>query len=186
MRSFNYIRASDPAAALHAAPGAFLAGGTTLVDLMKLDVMRPDTLVDINDLKQDLGRIEAKDRGLHLGALVRMADAADHPAVQRDYPVIAQSLLLAASAQIRNMASLGGNVLQRTRCNYFRDPSYAHCNKRVPGSGCDAIDGVNRRHAILGTSPSCIATYQGDFGQALIATVRGRGYSFDAAPARPS
>src|ERR1700748_1085481 len=98
-----------------------------------------------------------------------MPAAAEHPAVLRDYPVIAQSLKLAASAQLRNMASLGGNVLQRTRCTYFRDTGWAQCNKRAPGSGCAALDGVNRKHAVLGTSPSCIATYAGDFAQALIA-----------------
>ena len=107
--------------------------------------------------------------GLRLGALVRMADAADHPTFSEQYPVIAQSLKLAASPQIRNMASLGGNVLQRTRCTYFRDVSYAACNKRSPGSGCAAIEGVNRTHAVLGTSDQCIATYPGDFAQALIA-----------------
>ena len=98
-----------------------------------------------------------------------MADAADHPVIVHDYPVIAQSLTLAASQQLRNMATLGGNVLQRTRCSYFRDVSYAQCNKRRPGSGCAALDGVNRPHAVLGVSNHCIATYPGDFGQALIA-----------------
>jgi xanthine dehydrogenase YagS FAD-binding subunit len=101
--------------------------------------------------------------------MVRMADAAEHPVVKRDYPVIAQSLALAASQQIRNMASLGGNVLQRTRCTYFRDTSYDACNKRSPGSGCAALDGFNRSHAVLGVSDRCIATYPGDFAQALIA-----------------
>ena len=115
-----------------------------------------------------MGRVEANGNGLRLGALVRMADAAEHPAVA-NYPVIAQSLKLAASQQLRNMASLGGNVLQRTRCPYFRDVSYAACNKRNPDSGCAAIDGVNRMHAVLGTSDHCIATYPGDFAQALIA-----------------
>jgi xanthine dehydrogenase YagS FAD-binding subunit len=114
------------------------------------------------------GRIEADASRLRLGALVRMADAADHPVVRRDYPVIAQSLLLAASAQLRNMGSLGGNVLQRTRCTYFRDVSYSACNKRNPGSGCAAMGGINRMHAVLGTSDQCIATYPGDFAQALI------------------
>ena len=148
----------------------FLAGGTTLLDLMKLDVMRPDRLVDINALADTpAGRIDAGERGLRLGALVRMADAAGHPAVQRDYPVIAQALQPAASQQLRNMASLGGNVLQRTRCLYFRDTSWPQCNKREPGSGCAALGGVNRQHAILGTSDQCIASYPGDFAQALIA-----------------
>jgi xanthine dehydrogenase YagS FAD-binding subunit len=98
-----------------------------------------------------------------------MSDAADHPDIKRNFPVVAQSLQLAASAQIRNMASLGGNVLQRTRCTYFRDASYTQCNKRRPGSGCAALDGVNRQHAVLGTSKHCIATYPGDFAQALMA-----------------
>jgi xanthine dehydrogenase YagS FAD-binding subunit len=178
MRPFLFERVESPTAAVRAAagpaPGAgeahFLAGGTTLIDLMKLDVMRPEIVIDINALEHTaLGRIEADANGLQLGALVRMADAADHPVVRRDYPVIAQSLLLAASAQLRNMASLGGNVLQRTRCTYFRDVSYAACNKRNPGSGCAAMNGVNRMHAVLGTSDQCIATYPGDFAQALIA-----------------
>src|SRR5437762_13254186 len=148
----------------------FLAGGTTLIDLMKLDVMRPTHVVDINALHEsDLGRIEVVPKGLRLGALVRMAQAADNAEVVRNFPAIAQSLQLAASQQIRNMASLGGNVLQRTRCIYFRDVSYAPCNKRNPGSGCAALDGFNRTHAVLGVSEHCIATYPGDFAQALIA-----------------
>jgi xanthine dehydrogenase YagS FAD-binding subunit len=178
MRPFVFERAKSPTAAVLAAAGQaqeageaeFLAGGTTLIDLMKLEVMRPEIVIDINALEHAaLGRIEVDANRLRLGALVRMADAADHPIVRRDYPVIAQSLLLAASAQIRNMASLGGNVLQRTRCTYFRDVSYAACNKRNPGSGCAAMNGVNRMHAVLGTSDQCIATYPGDFAQALIA-----------------
>ena len=137
---------------------------------MKLDVMRPQTIIDINGLDRTaLGRIEASAGGMRLGALVRMADAAEHPAIGRDCPMIAQSLKLAASQQIRNMASLGGNVLQRTRCTYFRDVSYTACNKRNPGSGCAALTGHNRDHAVLGTSEQCIATYPGDFAQALIA-----------------
>jgi xanthine dehydrogenase YagS FAD-binding subunit len=178
MRPFVFERADSPAAAVLAAAGQaegdeeaqFLAGGTTLIDLMKLDVMRPEMVIDINALERTaLGRIDADASRLRLGALVRMADAADHPVVRRDYPVIAQSLLLAASAQLRNMGSLGGNVLQRTRCTYFRDVSYSACNKRNPGSGCAAMGGVNRMHAVLGTSDQCIATYPGDFAQALIA-----------------
>jgi xanthine dehydrogenase YagS FAD-binding subunit len=171
MRAFDYARADDAASAVKAASAAsqYLAGGTTLLDLMKLDVMQPAHVVDINGLSKDFGTIEVGPSGLHLGAFARMAEAADHPAIQRDYPVIAQSLHLAASAQIRNMATLGGNVLQRTRCTYFRDPSWAACNKRNPGSGCAAMNGVNRKHAVLGTSDACIATYPGDFAQALIA-----------------
>ena len=137
---------------------------------MKLDVLRPEHIIDINPLaSSNYGRIEHTQHGLRLGALVRMADAAEHADIKRQYPVVAQSLQLAASQQIRNMASLGGNVLQRTRCTYFRDVSYAACNKRNSGSGCAAMGGVNRMHAVLGTSDQCIATYPGDFAQALIA-----------------
>lgn len=186
MRPFIYESASTPVEALRAATGGdalsdlgpsslqspihFLAGGTTLIDLMKLDVMRPATVVDINALEAtEVGRMNVSPEGLRLGALVRMAEAAEHPGVNREFPVIAQSLQVAASAQLRNMASLGGNVLQRTRCTYFRDTSYAACNKRNPGSGCAAFEGFNRSHAVLGVSPNCIATYAGDFAQALIA-----------------
>jgi xanthine dehydrogenase YagS FAD-binding subunit len=171
MRAFEYTRADDPAAAIQAASASsqFLAGGTTLLDLMKLDVMQPARVIDINDLAHNFGQIEAGPSGLRLGAFVHMSEAADHPAIRRDYPAIAQSLTLAASAQLRNMATLGGNVLQRTRCTYFRDPKWAACNKRNPGSGCAALQGVNRKHAVLGTSNACIATYPGDFAQALIA-----------------
>lgn len=148
----------------------FLAGGTTLLDLMKLDVMRPQILVDINVFTEMRhASIEVNAEDIRLGALVRMADAAEHPVIRRDYPVIAESLELAASPQLRNMASLAGNLLQRTRCGYFRDTSWAACNKRDPGSGCAALDGFNRMHAILGVSDACIATYAGDFAQALIA-----------------
>src|SRR5215470_10444831 len=184
MRPFAFSRADTVQSAVGAGPGSqtspdlatvhaphqYVAGGTTLIDLMKLDVMRPQNVTDINALEgTSSGEIEFGSRGLHLGALVRMSAAADHADVRRNYPVLAQSLELAASAQIRNMASLGGNVLQRTRCSYFRDTSYSACNKRDPGSGCAAMDGFNRMHAILGVSDSCIASYAGDFGQALIA-----------------
>lgn len=172
MREFAYVRAEDDASAVRAAQApeaCILAGGTTVVDLMRQEVFRPAILVDINDLEVRHGQIEADGRGLRLGALVRMADAERHPAILRDYPVIAQSLQLAASPQIRNMASLGGNVLQRTRCNYFRYPSWERCNKRDPGSGCAAIGGLNRKRAVLGVSDHCIAEYPGDFGQALVA-----------------
>jgi xanthine dehydrogenase YagS FAD-binding subunit len=184
MRPFAYVRSDTTSDAVRAAlagtdgdgrqtaapDSQFLAGGTNLVDMMRLDVVRPVRLVDINGLPRErFAAIESSDSGLRLGALVRMAEAADHPAVRQDFPVIAQALQLAASAQIRNMASLGGNVLQRTRCTYFRDVSYANCNKRIPGSGCAAMNGVNRKHAVLGTSEQCIATYPGDFAQALVA-----------------
>lgn len=182
MRPFIYQRADSANAAVLAAlshaPGRatapteslaqYLAGGTTLLDLMKLDVMRPRALIDINPIA-GAEAITVNERGVRFGALVRMAQAAAHPAIVRDYPVIADTLKLAASAQLRNMASLGGNVLQRTRCAYFRDTSWIACNKRNPGSGCSALEGVNRQHAILGTSDHCIATYPGDFAQALIA-----------------
>jgi xanthine dehydrogenase YagS FAD-binding subunit len=172
MRPFHYEHAVDRAAALRAGAAVgvhYLAGGTTLVDLMKLDVMRPTTVVDINALAHEHGEIRVDGSQLRLGALARMSDVADHPAVCRDYPVIAQSLDLAASQQIRNMASLGGNVLQRTRCNYFRDVSWAGCNKRIPGSGCPALQGANRKLAVLGVSDHCIANYPGDFAVALAA-----------------
>ena len=168
MRPFTFDRAADAGAAVRA-NGSFLAGGTTMLDLMKLDVMRPGRLVDINALAPRLGAVTADVGGLRLGALARMAEVADHATVRRDYPMIAQSLALAASAQLRNMASIGGNVLQRTRCSYFRDASVAECNKRIPGSGCAAIGGNNRLLAVLGTSEACIASYPGDFAQAMIA-----------------
>jgi xanthine dehydrogenase YagS FAD-binding subunit len=173
MRPFHYEHAADRAQALNLAAASadthYLAGGTTLVDLMKLDVMRPATVIDINALGRDHSDVAADGERLRLGALARMSDVADHPAVRRDYPVIAQSLDLAASPQIRNMASLGGNVLQRTRCPYFRDTKWTACNKRKPGSGCAAIEGVNRKLAVLGVSGHCIANYPGDFATALAA-----------------
>jgi xanthine dehydrogenase YagS FAD-binding subunit len=179
MQPFAYQRAAEPRAAVQAgagtgqgqvdAPTQYLAGGTTLVDLMRLDVLRPTTVVDLNPLRARFNRIEAGPNGLSLGALVTMAAAADHPVVLQDYPMLAQSLQLAASAQLRNMATLGGNVLQRTRCAYFRDVSWSACNKRSPGSGCAALEGVNRKHAVLGVDDSCIAQYPGDFGVALAA-----------------
>jgi xanthine dehydrogenase YagS FAD-binding subunit len=171
MRTLTFERAADAAAALAAfqPDSQYVAGGTTLVDLMKLDVMRPEVVIDINGLAREHAGVTFDASGLRLGALARMAEVAVHPVVARDYPVIAQSLLLAASPQLRNMATLGGNVLQRTRCDYFRDPAWAACNKRNPGSGCAALDGINRKHAVLGTSAACIATYPGDFAQALIA-----------------
>jgi xanthine dehydrogenase YagS FAD-binding subunit len=159
---------TEPAAAVEA-PMQFLAGGTVLVDLMKLDVMNPTRVIDIRALGARHSEIQFKDGELRLGALAHMADAADHELIRRDFPVIAQSLEYAASPQLRNMATLAGNVLQRTRCPYFRDVSWKSCNKRTPGSGCAAMAGVNRRHAILGVSDHCIATYPGDFAQALIA-----------------
>jgi xanthine dehydrogenase YagS FAD-binding subunit len=181
MRPFLYQRVASIADAVTAAaptgqpvaptlaPAQFLAGGTTLLDLMKLDVMQPETLIDIGDVRRGGPHIERRGDALFLAAATRMAEAAEHPDLQRDYPVVVQSLDLAASPQIRNMATLGGNVLQRTRCSYFRDPSWSACNKRNPGSGCAALDGINRKHAVLGVSDQCIAAYPGDFAQAMIA-----------------
>jgi xanthine dehydrogenase YagS FAD-binding subunit len=179
MRAFQYSRAADVAEASRLGDGAgqgqtdaraqFLAGGTTLVDLMRLEVLTPERVVDINALQARYGVIEAGPAGLRLGALARMSAVGDDGLVRRDYPVIAESLLLAASAQLRNMATLGGNVLQRTRCPYYRDPSWEACNKRIPGSGCAAKEGVNRNHAVLGVDRTCIAQYPSDFGVALAA-----------------
>jgi xanthine dehydrogenase YagS FAD-binding subunit len=166
MRPFIF---SDTPSKSDASQTRFLAGGTTLVDLMKLDVETPERVVDLNRTEKDLSKITTSEKGLRFGAMVSMAEAAAHEVVRKNYPVITQSLELAASQQVRNMASLGGNVLQRTRCSYFRDVSYAACNKRNPGSGCSALEGVNRAHAVLGTSEACISAYPGDFAQALIA-----------------
>jgi xanthine dehydrogenase YagS FAD-binding subunit len=178
VRAFAYIRADSTDSALRGMGSPtqpdrrnlqvqYLAGGTLLLDLMKLEVLSPHQVIDINGLESEYGRIELTEGGLHLGALVRMSQAADDARVRRDYPVIAQSLALAASAQIRNMASLGGNLLQRTRCTYFRDTSWQGCNKRQPGSGCAALNGPNRQHAVLGVSDQCISTYPGRAGSAL-------------------
>jgi xanthine dehydrogenase YagS FAD-binding subunit len=145
---------------------SFLAGGTTLVDLMKLEVMTPAQVVDINQLP--MRGIKFTSDGLSIGALEKMSDVAGHPDVVANYPVISQALLKSASAQLRNMASIGGNLLQRTRCGFFRDVSTS-CNKRQPGSGCPAIDSWNRGFAILGTSSSCIATHPSDLAVALVA-----------------
>ena len=183
MRPFTFTFATDAAAAVQAAAGAgvhaaqaadggpaqYLAGGTTLVDLMKLDVMRPAQLIDITRIADPrLRAIELGPQGVYIGALATMRQVADHPGVRRDYPVLAESLQLAASQQMRNMARVGGNVLQRTRCAYFRDTSWP-CNKRTPGSGCSAMEGENRWQAVLGTSDQCIASYPGDWATALIA-----------------
>jgi xanthine dehydrogenase YagS FAD-binding subunit len=166
VRAFTY---SDQPTRNADAKTKYLAGGTSLVDLMKLDVETPEHLIYIKRSGTDESKISVTSKGLRLGALATMAEVADHADVKNQYPVIAQSLQLAASQQIRNMATLGGNTLQRTRCSYFRDVSYGDCNKRTPGSGCAALDGINRQHAILGVSKSCISTYPGDFAQALAA-----------------
>ncbi|SDL41462.1 xanthine dehydrogenase YagS FAD-binding subunit [Nonomuraea maritima] len=177
MRAFDFAAPHDVAGALDLAGGssAFLAGGTTLVDLMKLEVMTPEQVIDINRLP--LRGVRQEPDGLRFGALERMEDAARHPDVAGRYPVISQALLLSASPQLRNMASLGGNLLQRTRCGYFRDVT-TPCNKRAPGSGCPALHGDNRGHAVLGTSDSCVATHPSDLAVALVAldaSVRLRG-----------
>jgi xanthine dehydrogenase YagS FAD-binding subunit len=171
MIAFAFERPETLESALRAykPSSAYLAGGTTLLDLMKLDVERPTALIDLGALRKGQSDISLSGDALRLGAGTRMAEAESHPLVLQHCPVVAQSLQLAASPQLRNMATLGGNVLQRTRCSYFRDVAFAHCNKRNPGSGCAALDGVNRKHAVLGVSDDCIATYPGDFAQALIA-----------------
>jgi xanthine dehydrogenase YagS FAD-binding subunit len=171
VNQFEYTRSENAAGALAAIAGkrhsSFLAGGTTLVDLMKLGVERPTELIDINSLP--LSSIEKlPEGGVRIGALARNSDVAHHELIQSDYPVLSQALLSGASPQLRNMATVGGNVLQRTRCYYFRDLSFT-CNKRVPGSGCPALEGYNRIHAILGTSEQCIATNPSDMNVALIA-----------------
>ena len=180
MRPFSYegptdaaaavALASVPASAHVTAPVQYKGGGTTLIDLMKLDVMRPTTVVDITALGDEaMHAIVRTDDELRIGSLVSMARLQDDPSIVRDFPLLTESLWQAASQQLRNMARLGGNVLQRTRCSYFRDTSYEQCNKRVPGSGCAALDGANRGHAVLGASEQCIALYPGDWAPALVA-----------------
>ncbi|MEU0883725.1 xanthine dehydrogenase family protein subunit M [Lentzea sp. NPDC005914] len=168
MRAFDFATPSTvPDALKLAKPGsAFLAGGTTLVDLMKLDVMTPDRVIDVNNLP--LRGIRLHEGALRIGALERMGDVAAHPVVTSVHPMISRALLLSASGQLRNMASIGGNLMQRTRCDYFRDVTSA-CNKRLPGSGCPALTGINRTHAILGTSDSCAATHASDVAVAFVA-----------------
>lgn len=166
MQAFRYTQAKTIDAAL-APGGRFVAGGTTLIDLMKLDVETPQQVVDINLLPLD--RVEASaDGGLKIGALVRNSDLANSADVKSRYTVLSQALLSGASPQLRNMATTGGNLLQRTRCYYFRDTTYA-CNKRQPGSGCSAIDGFNRIHAVLGGSEQCVATHASDMAVAMMA-----------------
>lgn len=177
MNTFEFTRPPDSATAVAAAARAktaqqgadvrFLAGGTTLLDLMKLNVETPSRLLDINRLPLD--KVETTpDGGLRIGATVRNADLANHPTVQRDYAVLSQALLAGASAQLRNMATTAGNLLQRTRCMYFRDTAMP-CNKREPGTGCPAITGSNRTLAVLGTSEQCIATNPSDMCVAMAA-----------------
>jgi xanthine dehydrogenase YagS FAD-binding subunit len=169
--NFQYARADNVSEAVRqiiADPSArFIAGGTNLIDLMKENVERPTLLVDISHLPLKMVE-ETADGGLRIGALVPNSDLAYHPLISQRYPLLASAILAGASAQLRNMASTGGNLLQRTRCNYFYDVE-TPCNKRAPGSGCPAITGINRMHAILGTTESCIATHPSDMCVALAA-----------------
>jgi len=175
MHPFTLERPRDLAAALafraqagrNDAAAEYIAGGTDMVQLLQEYVRRPERLVSLAGLLDD--RIELGPNGLRLGAAATMADVAAHPSVVEQFPVIAEALLNSASPQVRNQATMGGNLLQRTRCPYFRDVGYAGCNKRAPGSGCAAIGGENRWHAVLGTSESCIATHASDLAVALVA-----------------
>ncbi|MGB8555127.1 MAG: xanthine dehydrogenase family protein subunit M [Pseudolabrys sp.] len=173
MHPFTLSRADDPAKAIaaHARDPqlAFIAGGTDLIGLIKDRAALPDRLLDINGLPH-MAEIQAlPDGGLRIGALARMSDVAANMEVRRQFPVIAEALLFAASGQLRNMASIGGNIIQRTRCAYFRDETDGRCNKRNPGSGCAALHGLNRNHAIFGWSQSCVATNPSDLAVALVA-----------------
>ncbi|RRO19905.1 xanthine dehydrogenase family protein subunit M [Saccharopolyspora rhizosphaerae] len=170
MRPFHYQRATDVDAAVSTladTPGAeFLAGGTNLVDLMKLEVTAPDVLVDVRQLTSD--QVEDHDGTLRIGASVTNSALAANPLVRERFPVLSQAVLAGASAQLRNLATTGGNLLQRTRCGYFQDVS-TPCNKRDPGSGCSALDGFHREHAIFGASRDCVATHPSDMAVALVA-----------------
>ena len=168
MEPFAYLAATDEKMAVeHGGDGMFIAGGTNMVDYMRLGVLRPTTIVDVSRLP--LTKVEAAGDGVRIGALVRNSDLAYDTLIHQKYPVLAQALLSGASPQLRNMATTGGNILQRTRCPYFRDVHYAQCNKRNPGSGCAAIGGFNRSHAVLGTSTMCIATNPSDMNVAMAA-----------------
>jgi len=171
MLPFDYAKAkneNDAMDRVRAPKAAFVAGGTTLIDLMKLNVMLPTMLVDINGLPLD--KIEAlPDGSLRIGAMVRNSDMAHHAEVIKRFPVLSQAVLAGASPQLRNMATTGGNLMQRTRCYYFYDTGFPQCNKRTPGSGCAAIEGNSRIHAILGASSQCIATNPSDMNVALAA-----------------
>ena len=173
MNPFAYSRAADPQGAISgvaADPRAkFLGGGTNLIDLMKMGVESPDRLVDINRLPLTQVEELPNNGGIRIGALVRNSDLAEHPLIVSRYPVLSQALLSGASPQLRNLATTGGNLLQRTRCYYFYDPAFPMCNKRNPGSGCGALEGFNRIHAILGQSDQCIATHPSDMCVALAA-----------------
>ena len=172
MKDFAYQRAGsvDEARRAAADPAVMLlAGGTTLLDLVKCGVAEPSAVVDISHL-EGLDAVRVDDRGASIGALAKMSQVADNEAIKASYPAVSEALWQAASAQLRNMATIGGNLMQRTRCAYFRDPAtFPACNKRTPGSGCAAIGGVTRGHAILGASTACIAAYPGDLAIALLA-----------------
>jgi xanthine dehydrogenase YagS FAD-binding subunit len=170
MREFEYVQATDVSQAVAAVTGdpatSYLAGGTTQIDLMKDGVLGPDRLIDITRLP--LRGITRSDGAIRIGALTTMEELAADPTIMERLPVVREALLLGASTQLRNMATIGGNLLQRTRCRYFRDVTCA-CNKREPGSGCSALEGFHRMHAILGTSEHCIATHGSDLAVALVA-----------------
>jgi xanthine dehydrogenase YagS FAD-binding subunit len=175
MHPFALERPRDPNAALASraqagrndAPAEYIAGGTDMVQLLQEHVRQPERLVSLAGLLDN--RIELGPQGLRIGAAATMADVAVHPVVRAQFPVISEALLNSASPQVRNQATMGGNLLQRTRCPYFRDIGYSACNKRVPGSGCAAIGGANRWHAVLGTSDNCIAAHASDLAVALVA-----------------
>jgi xanthine dehydrogenase YagS FAD-binding subunit len=181
MNPFTYSRAADTDQAVTAISdkpqGKFLGGGTNLIDLMKMGVETPNELIDINRLPlAQIGELPGK--GVRIGALARNSDVAEHELIKTRYPVLSEALLSGASPQLRNMATIGGNLMQRTRCYYFYDPAFPACNKRKPGSGCGALEGYNRIHAILGQSEQCIATHPSDMCVALAAldaVVRVRG-----------
>src|ERR1700692_131828 len=181
MTPFSYVRAGDTANALRLGAGsaaAYLGGGTHIVDLMRETLARPSTLVDVTGLSDTIE--ETDGGGLLICAAVRNTALAEHRAVRTRYPMLTRAILAGASAQIRNMATVGGNLLQRTRCTYFYDADGSRCNKRVPGAGCDASEGFNRYHAILGASAMCVATHPSDMCVALAALdatvpLRGKG-----------
>ena len=170
MRPFKYVRSEDPALAVQTVAqnqtAKFLAGGTNLLDLMKEDIERPTELVDITRLK--LAEIKTANGGVSIGALATNSATANHPFVRENFPLLTQAIVAGASGQLRNMATNGGNLMQRTRCQYFYDISMP-CNKREPGTGCGALQGINRIHAIFGHSDKCVATYPGDMANALYA-----------------
>lgn len=179
MRPFNYVSAKGPAEAVQAVSAnrtaKFLAGGTNILDLMKEDIERPTELVDISRL--NLAQIRSANGGVSIGALGKNTDTANHPLIRQNYPLLTQAILAGASGQLRNMATNGGNLMQRTRCQYFYDIAMP-CNKREPGTGCGALEGLNRVHAIFGWNDKCVATYPGDMANALYAleaVVRVRG-----------